>query len=313
MLGRSDKVGDGVNNQGRKSRVGNPVKGRCDCVQGNDDDNTGGETRSRGAHTSLRLEGRSRERTGGGVRREKSTDGVVNTDSNKLLVRVNLITVQPTERFGNGDVLEKKDDSGNRNVGTDGRKQLAINERSAYVLQTRRDIADEGNARRGGVNVDSPRDDGPDDDDKGVSKRLAEESDSAIARVSFTEPGKSPLDSVKGSKCSHTESGVERCLGQVLESVDDNLVCGSTSVKLLGQTKNSRELASGDVKSTTSHETRDGRLRNYGLCQQTAAPGDSKKTPNSLNSTSHPILNNPIPKTMNPQMNAKAVAITGLE
>lgn len=227
------------------------------------------------------------------------------------MVRVNLVAVQPAERFGNGDMLEKKDDGGNRNVGADGRKQLAINVRSAYVLQTRRDVTDERNARRSGVNVDTPRDNGPDDDDKGVSKRLAEKSDSAIARVSFTEPGKSPLDSIKGGKCGHTESGVQRCLWQVLESVDDNLVCGSTGVKLLGQTKDSRELTSGDVESTTSHETRYGRLRDYGLCQKTAERGDSE-TPNSLNSTSHPIRNNPIPKTMNPQMNAKAVAITGL-
>lgn len=77
------------------------------------------------------------------------------------------------------------------------------------MLQARRDTADERNAGLGGVNVDSPRDNGPDDDDKGVSKRLAEKRNSTIARVSFTKPSKSPLDSIKSSKCGHTEGSVE--------------------------------------------------------------------------------------------------------
>lgn len=93
VLGRSDEVGDGVNNQGRKSRVGDPVESRGDSVQGNNNDDTSGETRSRGSHTSLRLEGRSRERTGRRVGREKSTNGVVDTDGDQLLVGVDLVTV----------------------------------------------------------------------------------------------------------------------------------------------------------------------------------------------------------------------------
>lgn len=77
------------------------------------------------------------------------------------------------------------------------------------MLQARRDTADERNTGLGGVNVDSPRDNRPDDDNKGVSKRLAEKCNSTIARVSFTKPSKTPLDSIKGSKCGHTEGSVE--------------------------------------------------------------------------------------------------------
>lgn len=67
--------------------------------------------------------------------------------------------------------------------------------------------------RWGGVNVDLLRDNGLDDDDKGVLKRLVEESDLVIVRVLFIELGKFLFDFVKGSKCSYIESGVEWCLG----------------------------------------------------------------------------------------------------
>lgn len=49
---------------------------------------------------------------------------------------------------------------------------------------------------------------------------------------------------------------------KVLERVDDDLVGSSTSIQFILDTKQCRDLTSGNVDSTARHETRNSRLRN---------------------------------------------------
>lgn len=66
-------------------------------VQSDDDDDTRWDTRRRGPHSSLGLECRSTERTRRRVSIEQCTQGVVDTDSDEFLVRVDLVPVESTE------------------------------------------------------------------------------------------------------------------------------------------------------------------------------------------------------------------------
>ena len=274
LLGRSDEISDGVNDQSRQSRVRDPVESRSDGVKSDQDDDTGGDTSGRGSDSRLGLESGSREGTGRGVGREKRAEGVVDSNSDQLLVGVDLVSVQSTERFGDRDVLEKENNRGDRDVGTDSSEKLSGNVRLMNLSQTTRDRSNERDPRLFGmVEVDSPRDNGEDDDRESVSQALAEEECPRPSRVPLAEVGEGPLEEVEQEEGGETKCRIERSVRKVLERVDDHLVGGCTCVESLGQSKDGRELTGGNVDRTTSHEPRDGRLRD-----ELDDPADSQQT-----------------------------------
>ena len=97
-----------MNNNGGKDSVGNPVEGTAERVDGDENEDTGEPTSQGSAHTRLGLDGGTRERTGSSVGTEARADKVGDTDGDELLVGVDLVVVETTERLCNGNVLEKK-------------------------------------------------------------------------------------------------------------------------------------------------------------------------------------------------------------
>lgn len=118
---------------------------------------------------------------------------------------------------------------------------------------------------------------GEDNDDKGVTQHRDEEHGSGGARVTSGKPATEPLDPVEEDKGRQTESCIDVCLGQCLESVDDDLV-GSVSVGVDAvETKQLWHLTCGDLNSGTRHETSNGRSRNE-LDDETKTKKTNSKT-----------------------------------
>jgi hypothetical protein len=72
---------------------------RGETVKRNDNDECGDRAGERRAHTGLGLEGRTREGAGGWVRAEDGADRVGNANSNQLLIRVNLVSIDTAECY----------------------------------------------------------------------------------------------------------------------------------------------------------------------------------------------------------------------
>lgn len=130
-----------MNDQRRQSRTGDPVECRSDGVECDDDDDTGRNTSGRSSYTRFGLQRRSRERTSRWVGSEQCTESVVDSNSDELLVGVDLVSVESTERLGNGDVFEQEDDGGDWKMRTNGSEELAGDMGLSDVLQSRRNIA----------------------------------------------------------------------------------------------------------------------------------------------------------------------------
>lgn len=113
-------------------------------VQSDDDDDTRWDTRRRGPHSSLGLECRSTERTRRRVSVEQCTQRVVNTNSDELLVGVDLVPVQSAERFGDGDMFKKEDDDRDRQLGGEGGEEAGSDVRLTDMAQTRGDFTEDG-------------------------------------------------------------------------------------------------------------------------------------------------------------------------
>lgn len=129
----SYEISDGVDDDCRKGWSGDPEESVCQAIESDNDTDGGEDTSERGPDTRLGFECRAGEGTGSGVGTEARPDGVGDTDSNQLLVGVDLVSVDTSKRwweskqrtsaegrtkgegkrtFGDGDVLEKQDDGG---------------------------------------------------------------------------------------------------------------------------------------------------------------------------------------------------------
>lgn len=73
------------------------IEGSSEGVESDDDDNTSHPSGEGSANTGLGLDGGSREGTRRGVGTEESTDRVGNSNSDELLVGVNLVVVDTSE------------------------------------------------------------------------------------------------------------------------------------------------------------------------------------------------------------------------
>lgn len=87
-----------MDNDRRQAGGRNPVEGVGQSIEGDNDDDSRDNTSSGSAHARLGLESRSREGTGGRVGTEARANSVGNTDSDELLVRVDLIAVETAKR-----------------------------------------------------------------------------------------------------------------------------------------------------------------------------------------------------------------------
>ena len=90
-----------MDNDGRETCIRNPEESRCQTVEGDNDDDCSEDTSRGSTNTGLRLESRTRERTGGGVSRENSADKVSNTDGDEFLVGVNFVAIDTAESYFN--------------------------------------------------------------------------------------------------------------------------------------------------------------------------------------------------------------------
>jgi len=111
-VGWCDQVSYGVNNDGSECGVWNVPKHSgegVNCEQHNDSCYDTGEGSS---HSSLGLNGGSRERSSRWVSSKERTKAVCNADCNKLLRRIDHVVVDSAERLGDGDVLDKESNDG---------------------------------------------------------------------------------------------------------------------------------------------------------------------------------------------------------
>lgn len=109
----SNEIPDGMDDDSRKTSVGNPVEGSRQSVQRDDDDDANDETSGGCSNACFALDGGTTEGSGSGVGGEEGADGVGYSDGNELLRRVDLVVVDATEGASDCYVLEEKDDGRN--------------------------------------------------------------------------------------------------------------------------------------------------------------------------------------------------------
>lgn len=239
-------------------------------VQGDDDDDTGRNTRRRGPHTGLGLERRSRERPSGRVRVEECSQSVVDTDRDQLLVRVDLVPVESTERLGNGNVLKQEDDDGDGKFGGKGGEQRARDVRLTDVSQSRGNVAENGDRRLGFAIADTIRDGGGENcaggeqistsdaitpdltlkltNNKTMPETTEEERSPPEPNITVPSPLQPPLDEVKRDETCHPKRRVFGGEMQIFQSVDDNLEGFFPRVQAFGDTEQGGDLTGGDYK-----------------------------------------------------------------
>lgn len=186
-----------------------------------DDTDSGPPTGGRRSDSRLGLEGRTREGSSGRVGREERTDRVGDSDGDELLVGVDLVPVEPTERLGDGNVFEQEDDSRDGNLARHGADELAADVGRADVLEAGRDRLENRDRVLLGVLVDrdAPGDDGEQDDDERVSGDGGEERQSLPLGVTLLNPIAGPLEGVEDGQGGNSHGGVEVSVGQILERV----------------------------------------------------------------------------------------------
>lgn len=89
-------------------------------------------------------------------------------------------------------MLEQEDDRGDGDVGAKSGEQGCRDVRRADVLQTRGNGTDKGDPSRLDMDVDPPRDDGEEDDDKRVTECLEEERRAGEAGGNAPKPRRAP-------------------------------------------------------------------------------------------------------------------------
>ena len=113
---RGDEIGDGVDNDGGKTGEGDEEESVGETIEGDDDDDSSDPTSGWGPDTALGLESGAREGSGSGQCGEDRSDGVCHSDGDKLLVGVDLVTVDTTKGLGDGDVFQKQDEGCNEQL-----------------------------------------------------------------------------------------------------------------------------------------------------------------------------------------------------
>lgn len=111
-VGSEDEITDGVDDDCGENGVGDPEEDCRKSVDCKEDDNRSNDTGKGGTHTSLGLDGSTREGTGRGVGAEEGAEQVGDTDGEELLGGVDDIVVDTAERLGNCNVLDQQDDDG---------------------------------------------------------------------------------------------------------------------------------------------------------------------------------------------------------
>ena len=133
---RGDQVADGVDDHGGKGTIGDIEEDGGEGIEGEQDEDGGKDTGERRANTGFSLDGRSRERSGSGVGAEERTEKVGEADGDEFLGWVDDVVIDPTKRFGDGNVFDQQNENGSRNVTTDGREEIGIETGSSLMLET---------------------------------------------------------------------------------------------------------------------------------------------------------------------------------
>jgi len=130
-----------VNDDCCKSGVGNVEKDSRQGVDGEEDNHRGDDTSERGSNTGLGLDGGTGERTSRWETTQERCQKVGHTNSNKLLRWINLVSIDTTERFGNGDVFDKEDDDRGRNLAGKDLDHRCVDGRDTGVLESWSDVS----------------------------------------------------------------------------------------------------------------------------------------------------------------------------
>lgn len=106
-------------------------------VECDDDDDGGQDAGSGGTDARLGLECRARERARGGVCAEYGTDGVGHTDGDQLLVGVDLVPVDPSERYAVSETVSTPHMAGIRDrVEQNSHLEMAMCSKSRMIVAT---------------------------------------------------------------------------------------------------------------------------------------------------------------------------------
>jgi hypothetical protein len=222
-LGRwGDEVSDGVDDDGRETGERDEEESIRQTVEGDDDDDTGDPTSSWSTDTALGLEGGAREGSGGGVGTKDGSDSVGNSDgckqvnkgtsiffpsrlklTNQLLVGVDLVSVNTTERLGDGNVLEEQDEGRDEQVRAQSAEELGVNVGLADMLEaTGHGLEDLNGVVALAIWLEfadvEPSGEGEDDDHKGVTHHANVEKGASTVRVALGQKVKEPSDKVEG-------------------------------------------------------------------------------------------------------------------
>lgn len=132
---RRDDIADGVDDDGRKSCVGNVKEESRQSIQSQQNDNRSDDTGKGRAHTGLGLDGGTREGSSGGIGTEEGTEQVSDADGDEFLGRVDDVVVDSAKGFGDGNVLDQHDDDGGGEFGQKGLDDGVVDLGSASVLE----------------------------------------------------------------------------------------------------------------------------------------------------------------------------------
>jgi len=104
---RGDEITDSVDDNGRETGTWNVEEHRCQRIDSQEDHNGSDDTGKRRAHTSLGLDGSTREGSGSWVCAEEGTKQVGDTNSDQLLRRIDCVVIDTPERLGNRNMLNE--------------------------------------------------------------------------------------------------------------------------------------------------------------------------------------------------------------
>lgn len=178
------------------------------------------------------LDGRSRERTSRRVSAEERSHQVGDADRDQFLIAANAVIVDATERLCDGDVLEEKDDSRDRQLRSDQAEQLGRETRLTNVLKPAWDGLEDRDVVVGDrlvAKVD-PCEDSEKDDDEGGSERHREEGNLLDHRVSsfLLHLAQRVSDDVEEQEARESVCSVALRVGKMFQSVDYDAICRAT-------------------------------------------------------------------------------------
>lgn len=135
---RRNDIADGVDDDGRKSCVGNVKEESSQSIQGQKNNNGSDDTGKGRAYTGLGLDGGTREGSSGGIGAEEGTEQVSDANGDEFLGRVDDVVVDSAKGLGDGNVLDQHDDDGGGEFGQKGLDDGVVDFGSASVLEAYR-------------------------------------------------------------------------------------------------------------------------------------------------------------------------------